>query len=76
MPDRILGVDSTRALIAVKSCVAIVVGYGLALHFEWDASSVATTIIVLQTAARYPEIRSPHQVVVVFTRQDSPSGSR
>jgi uncharacterized membrane protein YccC len=51
VPDRILGLDSTRALIAAKSCVAIVVGYGLALRFEWDASSVVTTIIVLQTAA-------------------------
>ena len=29
----------------------MVVGYGLALRFDWKASSVATTIIVLQTAA-------------------------
>lgn len=50
MPDRIFGLDSTRALIAAQSCAAIIIGYGLALRYDWSASTVATTIIVLQTA--------------------------
>jgi uncharacterized membrane protein YccC len=48
---RVLRLDSTQALIAAQSCAAIVIGYGLALRFDWKASSVATTVIVLQTAA-------------------------
>ena len=51
MPRRVFRLDATQALIAAQSCAAIVVGYGLALRFDWKASSVATTIIVLQTAA-------------------------
>jgi uncharacterized membrane protein YccC len=51
VPDRILGLDSTRALLAAQSCVAILVGYGLALRYDWSASDVVTTIIVLQTAS-------------------------
>ena len=51
MPRRILGLEPTQALLAAQSCAAIIVGYGLALRFDWKASSVATTIIVLQTAA-------------------------
>lgn len=51
MQRRVLWLDSTQALIAAQSCAAIVVGYGLALRFDWKASSVATTVIVLQTAA-------------------------
>ena len=50
MCGRFLAMDSTRALIAAKSCAAIVVGYGCGLAFDWKASSIAVTIIVLQTA--------------------------
>jgi len=49
--SRIIGLDSTRTLLAAKSTVAIVVGYGLGLAFDWKASSIAVTIIVLQTAS-------------------------
>ena len=50
MPGRMLGLDSTRVFIAAKTCAAIIVGYGLALRLQWNASYLVTTIIVLQTA--------------------------
>ncbi|QDT48960.1 p-hydroxybenzoic acid efflux pump subunit AaeB [Symmachiella dynata] len=51
MWHRILGLEPSRTLIAAKSTLAIVIGYGLGLGFDWKASSIATTIIVLQTAS-------------------------
>ena len=51
MSEHWLGLDRQRAAIAAKSCVAIVIGYALALSLECKASSVATTIVILQTSA-------------------------
>ena len=51
MLNRFFGLDSDRALLAVKTCVALLCGYALALRFNWNASYLATTVIVLQTAS-------------------------
>ena len=51
MPQTLLTLDRERAELAAKNCAALVAGYALALWLDWKASSVATTIIVLQTAA-------------------------
>lgn len=48
---QLLKLEPTRASYAAKTCVAVIAGYALALAFEWKASSIATTIIVLQSAS-------------------------
>ena len=50
MLDRISGLNKTQFLIAIKSTFAILLGYAVSLRLDWNASDVATTIIVLQTA--------------------------
>jgi len=41
--------DPLSAQLAIKTCLAIVIGQAIALWLDWSATIVATTILMLQT---------------------------
>lgn len=43
--------DGTRVQIALKSCLALVLGFGIAFWLDWKPSFMGILIVVLQTAA-------------------------
>ena len=43
--------DATRALIAGKTCLALVLGLGIGLWLDWHLSYMGIVIVVLQTTA-------------------------
>jgi uncharacterized membrane protein YccC len=43
--------DTTRLLIALKTCLAIVLGFAITLQLDWKPSFMAIVVVVLQTDA-------------------------
>ena len=43
--------DTTRLLIALKTCLAIILAFAIALQLDWKPSFMAIVIVVLQTDA-------------------------
>jgi len=43
--------DTTRLLIALKTCLALVLGFAITLQLDWKPSFMAIVIVVLQTDA-------------------------
>ena len=44
-------VDTTRLLIALKTCLALVLGFAITLQLDWKPSFMAIVVVVLQTDA-------------------------
>jgi len=43
--------DTTRLLIALKTCLALVLGFAITLQLDWKPSFMAIVVVVLQTDA-------------------------
>jgi len=51
MNELLTKLDTTRLLIALKTCLAIILGFAIVLQLDWKPSFMAIVIVVLQTDA-------------------------
>jgi uncharacterized membrane protein YccC len=51
MKDLLPKLDTTRLSIALKTCLALILGFAITLRLDWKPSFMAILIVVLQTDA-------------------------